>query len=64
MGVNVPRGGVRYSTGATQLDRPSVLDAYWVMAGCTDRYALTTLSVAGITRVSRMCVFRAQGTGE
>jgi hypothetical protein len=61
---NVPRGGVYLSTDATMLGLPSISDAYWIMAGCIDRYALTTLSEAGITRVSRVCVFRAQGGGE
>lgn len=60
--MNVPRGGIYYSTGATQLSRPSVLDAYWIVAGCTERYVLTSLGVLGVTRVSRTAVFRAQGT--
>lgn len=61
---NVPRGGVYYSTGGTVLGRPTVLDAYWSMAGSCRGYALISSGELGVTRVSRNAVFGAQGGSE
>lgn len=49
----------RNVTDATVLGRLSLFDAYMIMAGCTDRWALTTVSSSGVTRVSRLAVARA-----
>ena len=54
------RSGVYYSYGGTVRGLPSLSDAYWIMAGCTDRWALTSIGALGVTRVSRSAVFNAR----